>query len=170
MKVLKYAAGFLAAALISGSALAENIAILDSKEIITSSEAYKNIAQLAETKYKTQRDEIEKMRENYTNALNDLNKAKLTKKDQEYKAQEDSLEQQREALADAQRDFGKKVSEDQNTQMKALFEKFQSVVDNYAKSKKIDLVINKYAVISNTSQSMDITKVIKQKFYKATSA
>ena len=168
MKALKYAVGFLEAALISGSALAENIAILDSKSIITSSTAYKNITQLPETKYKAQRDKIEKMREDYTTALSNLNNTKLTKKDQDYKTQEQSLEQQRQALATAQRDFGKQVSEDQNTQMKALFDKFQTIVDNYAKAQKIDLVLNKYAVISSTSKKMDITTTIQQKFEKAT--
>ena len=58
--------------------------------------------------------------------------------------------------------------EDQNTQMKKLFTKFQSIVDTYAKQNKIDIVLNKFVVITTNNAKLDITKEIAKRFAKVT--
>ena len=160
MKALK----FMAAALLASTAFASTIAVLDSKAIITGSDAYKAITQLPETKYKAEKAKLDKLRDEYTKAMNQLTEAKLTKAKKDLTAQEAKLQTQRTELTNLQREFGKKVSEDQNTQMKALFDKFQAVVDKYAKANKIDVVLNKYVVITTTVKNIDITDQITKLF------
>lgn len=158
----------LAVALVASSAFAGTIAVLDSKEIITNSTAYKNIAALPDTKYKTERAKIEKMRAEFTTAMTKLTQDKLTKKDADFKATEQALEAQRTTLAKAQSELSKTISTEQNNKMKALLDKFQTVVDTFAKNNKIELVLNKYAVISTTTTKLDITSKVAKLFAKAT--
>lgn len=156
----------LAVAIVASSAFAGTIAVLDSKEIITNSAAYKSIAALPDTKYKTEREKVEKLRADYTSAMNKLTQEKLTSKDADFKAREQAIEKQRAELEKEQRALSKTIAADQNAKMKTLLEKFQTTVDNFAKSNKFELVINKYAVISTTSEKLDITDKIANLFAK----
>lgn len=160
---------FLAVALLAGTVFAENIAVLDSKQILTESTAYKKITTLVDTKYKAEKDKLEAQRNDYTKAMEQLTRDKLTQDKASFQAKEEQLTTQRTQLQQAQTAFTKKVMEDQNAQMKSLFKKFQTVVDTYAKKNKIDLVLNKFVVISTNNSKLDITKAIEEDFTKATS-
>jgi Skp family chaperone for outer membrane proteins len=164
MKFIK----FFAIAAIAGSAFAGSIAVLDSKQVITESQAYKNITQLTDTKYKAEKAKLEAQRKTYTDQMAAFTKEKLTQDQATLTAREAELGKTRDALTKAQTAFTKKVMKDQNDQMKALFEKFKSVVDTYAKTNNIDMVLNKYVVITNLKDKLDITKAIETAFTKST--
>ena len=159
---------FLAAALLATSAFAEKIAVLDSKQIFTNSPAYVAITKLADTKYKKQKQALETQREQFTQEMTQLTRDKLTQKQGSFKTREAELITKRAKLTEEQNKFTQTVMEDQNTQMKKLFTKFQSIVDTYAKQNKIDIVLNKFVVITTNNAKLDITKEIAKRFAKVT--
>lgn len=162
MKALKT----LAVAVIAGSAIAGNIAILDSKTIITNSNAYKQIANLADTNtFKTQRQKVQDLRAKYTSAVEKLTQEKLTKNTTEYKTQETKVDTLRTEYTTAQRTYLKALTTAQNTKAKELFDKFKVLVETYARKHNIDMVLNNQVVIATGKGSkVDITADIQKLF------
>ena len=144
------------------SAWATDMGVIDVQAVFRDSTQVKKINADLEKQFAPQKKDLQAMNTKLQDEIKDLNKNGSVMDDAKKNALKSSIQAQGKALHDKQMKFQQDLFTAQNTAMTKFMKQVQGTVAKVAKSKGLDIVVAKNAVLYSKDK-MDVTSIVLKK-------